>query len=275
MFGKHSLFFILVIAALVGPAIYFNASWSDFRSVNEAGLNTGNLASIPVRSPSSFDLSRQGLSNRVSTIQVASPTGQNAINPSRTNVVQSPPAAPFVGNVILPGNANGPDFNAVPLEFMPVTNLTEIFRFDANPSWIRQRWSRVSATAGEQGLSGLRVALVTGVNSQDLFGSLTYYFDNNQVPQKITFRGWTGDPVNLINLVTQKFSFAKQPTSSAGLYVAKSWRKTTGALYLQHPNVVRAENPTQQMAILLEVNNPNGPYELTHEVSSMIFNKLH
>ncbi len=270
MFRKNLLLVVLLMAAIFGPAIYFNASWPELTSVDNSSFMSANTSLVPTRNPGTIDLSPQTLNQQVTTIKVAPVNGQNVLNPART-ATQSPSATPFVGNVILPGTSQGPDFNAVPLEFMPVTNLNEIFRFDINAAWVRQRWDRVSTTAGGQGLQGLRVALVTGVNTQDLFGSLTYFFDANQVPQKITFRGWTGDPNSLIQFVTQGFGFKKQPTSAAGLYIAKSWQKSTGVLFLQNASVARANHPTQQVAVLLEFNNPNGPYLLTTEVASLVF----
>ena len=235
MFGKHSLFLILLVAALIGPAIYFNGSLPNLGSVEDAGFSAGSLASIPVKDSTAFDLSPAGLAKQVSTVHVAVPSSAGGLNPSRVTGIQSPAAMPISDDLILPGTAAGPDFNAIPLEFMPVTNLNQIFRFDANPGWVRQRWERISTSTGMPGLTGLRVPLVTGVNTYDLFGSLTYYFDENQVPQKITFRGWTGNPDGLVNFVSNSFQFKKQPSASAGLYVAKNWRRTTGALYLQHP----------------------------------------
>ena len=61
---------------------------------------------------------------------------------------------------VLPGDANGPNFNAQPLPFVPVMDFAEILRFDLNPNWIKQRWNRVSTSPGEDGLQGFRVALV-------------------------------------------------------------------------------------------------------------------
>ena len=272
MFGKHTLFLFLLIVVLVGPAVYFNSDWTNFLSVKDAGFANNNVTGIPARTTSTFDLSPGGLSQPVSTVQVAAASYGNSVNPARVGYNNSPPPAPLPNDVILPGTTAGPDFNAVPLEFMPVSNLGEIFRFDANPTWVRNRWTRISTATGSNGLTGLRVPLVTGVNANDLFGSLTYYFDRNQVTQKITFRGWTGNPDTLVEYLTKNFGLKNQPTTAAGLYVAKTWRKASAALYMQHPTVIRKDNPTQQVAVLLEINNPKGPFELSPEVASMIFN---
>ncbi len=171
---------------------------------------------------------------------------------------------------VLPGNAHGPDFTAQPLEFLPVTNFEEIFRFDVTPNWIKQRWKRVSTSPGEKGLHGLRVALITGTNSWDLHGSLTYYLDASQRPQRITFRGWAGDATKLTNLLTQKYGFRPQQTHWAGFYIAQKKRTPTGGMLMQHPTVIQTDNPVQQVAIVLEINNPAGKSVLSQEFHSLI-----
>ena len=171
---------------------------------------------------------------------------------------------------VLPGNANGPNLNAQPLEFLPVTNFEEVLRFDINPSWVKQRWKRVSTAPGEPGLHGLRVALVTGTNSWDLHGSLTYYFDASQRVQRITFRGWAGDGKKLTSLLTQKFGFRPQQTHWAGFYIAQPKQVPTGGLLMQHPTVIYTENPVQQLAIVMEINNPNSNFALSKDFHSLI-----
>ncbi len=274
--SRPFLVVILLAAALVGPAVYFNDSWTDWNPADsngssQIGLSVGNISGAPVFGSSRPDFSPAGLASHVSTIPVANANFSSDFNPSQWAANLSPPPTPFPQTLILPGDANGPDFNAIPLEFVPVIHLGEIFRFDVGPQWVKQRWERVSNSPGNAGLNGLRVPLVTGVNTYDLFGSMTYYFDRDQVLQKITFRGWSGNPEGLVQLVTREYGFKNQPTSSAGLYLGKRLGQSTGVLYMQHPNVIRVENPTQQVAILLEINNPDGSYELNEEVSAMVF----
>jgi hypothetical protein len=224
------------------------------------------LAALPVRDNPNFSLAPSGLSQNVATIPVSAPLAGSAPNPSRSNSVFSLPAAKISDTVAWTVNSTEP----APLEFVPAS-LNEVLIFDLTPNGVRQRWERVSLTTGEAGLTGMRVPLTTGVNSNDLFGSLTYYFDNQQVLQRIGFRGWTGNPQSLIDLVTQRFSFKKQATSAAGLYVAKSWGQSTGVLYLQYANVMNSSNPNQHIAVMLEVNNPRSSSKLSAEVSSVVF----
>ena len=171
---------------------------------------------------------------------------------------------------VFPGNVNGPDLSAEPMQFIPVMNFEEIFRFDISPGWVKSRWKRVSTSPGDLGLHGLRVAVVTGTNSWDLHGSLTYYFGSNQRLQRITFRGWAGDSTRFTNLLTQKYNFKSQPTHTAGYYLAQTKRKPTGGLLIKHPAVIYTENPVQQVALVMEMNQPNGPFQLSSDFRSLI-----
>ena len=257
-----------MVGAIAGPALYYNADFLSrwTRPGNELAANRNVPAHL-----ANFSLSPDRLGAPVS-LPVASRNVANSFNPATASGFISPPATPIPQTLILPGDANGPDVNAVPLEFLPITNLGEIFRFDINPSFVTQRWDRTSIAAGDPGLSGMRVSLVTGVNATDLFGSLTYYFDARQTVQKITFQGWSGDPSGLVNFMRSAYGFKGQPTNAAGLYIAQNNNRSTGVLYMQHPHIIRSDNPTQQVAIMLEVNNPNGPYQLSQEVASAVFN---
>ena len=209
---------------------------------------------------------------------VSIPT-QNAVGtvPPGQVVIQDFGGVPDFGaaqTFVFPGNAHGPDLSAPPLQFMPVTNFQEIFRFDINRAWMKQRWKRISSCPSDPGLHGLRVALVTGTNSWDLHGALTYYFDANHRPQRITFRGWAGDETKLVNLLTQAYGFRAQPTHWAGFYIAQKGKTAKGGLLMQNPTVINTDNTIQQVAIVLEINNPQGPFELSNEFRSLIAGSL-
>ena len=163
------------------------------------------------------------------------------------------------------GNAYGPDLTAQPMQFVPVSNFQEIFRFDVSPTWVKQRWERLSAIPVENGLHGLRTALVTGTNSWDLNGSLTYYFDQNHRTQRIGFRGWVGDPSRLIELATQHFGLKPMPTHWAGLYVAEFGGSRTGGLLMKDPDTIDRRNQVQRTAVIMEINQPSGESKLSSE----------
>ena len=167
------------------------------------------------------------------------------------------------------GSATGPDF-AAPMQFTPVMNFGEIFNYNVTPAWVGQRWDRVSNVPAADGLRGKRVALVTGTNSWDLHGSLTYYFDEYQTCRRITFRGWAGDPSRLIELLQTNHGLKQQPTHWAGFYLAKSWRKSISAMLMKSPTVTYIDNKAQQMGVLLELNDPKSKHQLSQDFISLI-----
>lgn len=257
---------------------------SPFHQANATiGSNTShslNSQSAPIGNPNlaAFDNPALGQPVGSAAPQVVFPNGQPIggfpVHGVQPDFSQWTPDYGAAQTFVLPGNAHGPNLNAKPLEFLPVTNFEEIFRFDVNQTWIKQRWKRVSTSPGDRGLHGLRVALITGTNSWDLHGSLTYYLDSSQRVQRITFRGWTGDPTKLVNLLTQRYQFSPQQTHWAGFYIAQKRRTPTGGLLMQHPTVIQTDNPVQQVAIVLEINNPAGKSVLSQDFHSLIEGSL-
>jgi|GEM_PF-2230011 hypothetical protein len=178
-------------------------------------------------------------------------------------------AYPIAGPVTTyyPGTAMGPDLSAQPLQFMPVQDLGQVFRFDWTPELITQRWERVSVIEEGDGLRGLRVAFVSGVNATDIHGSLTFYYDASQVLQRIGFRGWTGDPAGIINLAQSTYQLQPRRSNVSGCFVSSSWGRTKGVLLLKPPAVIRAELPQQRMAILFDLVNPQGNSQVSEEAA--------
>lgn len=166
-----------------------------------------------------------------------------------------------------PGTALGPDMSAQPLQFMPIQDLGQVIRFDWTPEMITQRWERVSVIEEGDGLRGLRVAFVSGVNATDIHGSLTFYFDPSQVLQRIGFRGWTGDPAAIVSLAQNTYQLQPRRSSLSGCYTSSSWGRTKGILLLKPPAVIRAELPQQRMAILLDLVNPRGNGQVSEEAA--------
>ena len=167
------------------------------------------------------------------------------------------------------GNASGPDFSA-PMQFTPVMNFEEIFSYDVTAASISQRWDRVSNVPVADGLHGKRVALVTGTNSWDLHGSLTYYFDQYQKCRRITFRGWAGDPSRLIEYLQTQYGLKSQPTNEAGFYLAKNRRKAISAMLMKSPPTTYSENKVEQIGVLLELNDANSKNVLSQDFVSLI-----
>ena len=136
----------------------------------------------------------------------------------------------------------------------PTCDIPEAFRFDVSPQWITSRWPRVTTVLAETDLQGLRVPLVTGPKTDDLAGSLTYYFDKKHAVQRIAFQGNTGDERRLVAFLTQYYGLQPVPTLGAGLYMTKVHGKPLSTLHLTWPPVVAMDKPTDRCEIVLELN---------------------
>ncbi|MGD0518904.1 MAG: DUF6690 family protein [Thermoguttaceae bacterium] len=145
------------------------------------------------------------------------------------------------------------------LEGSPTPTLAEVLRFDVSPTWVLQRWPRVSSDLALLQLHGYRVPLVTGTKANDVAGSLTYYFNPAQQVQQITLRGTTGDPRALISFMNERFGYVRRPNNDPGRLVFETVNaggKTTGTMIIKSAPVVRADLPFQRYALDLTIERP-------------------
>ncbi len=144
------------------------------------------------------------------------------------------------------------------LEGAPTRGLEEVLQFEGTPAWVMARWPRVTAGLAELDLQGYRVPLVSGTGSDDLAGSLTYYFNKDQKIERIIFHGTTGDPRKLIALVTSKYHFSHEATSdpSLSLFQAKWNGKPHSELRIRPARVVRADQPHVRFEVDLAMKRP-------------------
>jgi len=147
------------------------------------------------------------------------------------------------------------------LEKAPTKNeFSEIFRWDVTTAWILSRWPRVSAGLSEVETQGYRVPLVTGTSTDDLAGSLTYYFNARQRLERVTFLGTTGDSRRLVALLATKFGFVREPDDdpSLFLYRVRDGRKVTSELRIKPAHIVRSDAPYGRFEIALLIQRPRG-----------------
>jgi hypothetical protein len=107
-------------------------------------------------------------------------------------------------------------------------------------------------------MQGYRVPLVTGTGYDDLAGSLTYYFDQNQQVKLIHFRGTTGDPRKLVALVMSQYKFLPQASGdpSLQLYQVKWNGKPISELQVHTADGLRASEPYSRFTVELAINRP-------------------
>ena len=105
-------------------------------------------------------------------------------------------------------------------------------------------------------LQGYRVPLVTGAKVDDLAGSLTYYFNHLQRPQRITFEGTTGDVNRLVKMLSENYKFRRENSNDPATYVFRSYRfgHTPSVLVIRESRRQRSTAPHRryEVALLLE-----------------------
>jgi hypothetical protein len=125
---------------------------------------------------------------------------------------------------------------AASVNYSPVSKppIEQLFRFDVTPQWVTSRWPQVSTVVGHPQQLGMRVPLVSGTRSDDIAGSLTYYFDQHHRLQRITFTGLTGDPRRLLAAVVLPYGLQSQPTTAAARYIAGDPQQPTSEVVVGH-----------------------------------------
>ena len=147
-----------------------------------------------------------------------------------------------------------------PRPMMPQRSLVEIFRFDITAESVMQNWSQVWTRFGDDGLSGLRVTLMSGTRPTDLAGSLTYYFDRKHVLQRIAFSGSCGDPSELIVHLQQSYQLQPVPALGGYQYVARGADgQPVSGLEIRYAPVIQQDQPYRRLELELELNRPQGP----------------
>lgn len=211
-----------------------------------------------------FNLQQAGVANPNGEIASSIP-GSNAGYPAQSfqsnpNIYHSASASTTVSAANWPTASPAPNSPSMiqgqPPVYNAFTNPAEYLNFQVTPDWVRSRWERVSVATGEDNLTGMRVSLVSGPRPADIQGSLTYYFDSLQHLQRITFRGWTGEPSELVQFITTRQGLTQRSSQAAGLYKKTSWGKLQAFVRLDYPPVLLRESTNEQLMILLEFNNP-------------------
>ncbi len=144
-----------------------------------------------------------------------------------------------------------------------------IFHYEWTPDKVMQSWPQVTRVY-DGDYVGLRVALVTGTTTVDLAGALTFYFDASNQLRRISFVGTTADARPFLQLIVTRFGLTSEPTTSAGLYVARWNGQPKSALRVSLPPVTGTEPQQQQVHIALELNRPAAGYDLSREFRQVL-----
>jgi hypothetical protein len=179
-------------------------------------------------------------------------------------------AIPFSGDSSIAPLASGLNTPGPPLDGPRVAKPGDVIRFDMTPQMITRHWGRVSTSLADLHLEGMRVTLVTGPQTHDLAGSLTYYYNNKQQLRRISFHGTTGDPRPLIELCENVYHMKEQPNLGAGLYMMKWNKQPVSALRIRHASVINGNAAHTRYDISLEVNWPGSKAGMSPEFTAML-----
>lgn len=206
-----------------------------------------------------YAISSTGLTKGDASSNAAPPTTVTVS--STTEESSSSFQIPFLSSSDEKDSAKFSDVPAAPFDPRiagdPVQNLAEIFNFQVTTGWVMSRWPRVSTRLGEIDLQGYRVPLVTGTAYDDLAGALTYYFNQQQQVERITFFGTTGDPKKLIATMQQLgLTQVIHPDAGLYLYQNQSNGNVESELQIRPAKVLRSGSPHERYAVALVLARP-------------------
>lgn len=194
------------------------------------------------------------------SLAVSSQSPANAWNPNVLTSPSSPPYAPAAPGTPSPTTASNGH----------VTDFREVIRFDISPSFVTQRFDRITTVLSNVQLDGMRVAFVSGTRPTDIAGTLTYFFDIQQTVQRIQFQGTTGDPSVLSQLMVQYYRLTPENSLGGNFFTTRWNGQVTSLMLIAHAPVITADSPHNRYSIFLELNQPSHQYSLSQEANQIL-----
>jgi len=151
-----------------------------------------------------------------------------------------------------------------------VTDLREVLRFDIVPGWLPQRFARVTTVTSNVQMDGIRVPLITGTQSRDIAGTLTYFFDASQSLKRINLHGLTGDPTQLANLMVQYYQLQPEQSLGGRLFTSRWNNRITSVMHVAPAPIIYAGADHSKYILFLELNQPSNQYGLSDEASEIL-----
>lgn len=144
-------------------------------------------------------------------------------------------------------------------------SLEQALDWNVTKNWVYSQWARKSTGLADPTLFGVRVPLVTGSGMTDLAGSLTYYFDNTGVLQRMRFSGRTADTSRIVELARGRFRMTPRSGQISGdqLFQAVQDDKLRGELRTRPRGVLWSTSPHDSFEVHMEATRPGSPYSVT------------
>lgn len=147
-----------------------------------------------------------------------------------------------------------------------VTPLPDVLRFDISPSYVTQRWPRVSTNLPDLEFNGMRVPVMTGTAPHDFHGSASYYFNRSHQLERIILNGYTDDPDGLMQFVTSTYRLTEYAANGQRLFLSYFKGQPLSMLRLR-PSSISAQ-PSGSTEVILEINAPRDGAQLSQQSMS-------
>jgi hypothetical protein len=136
--------------------------------------------------------------------------------------------------------------------------LEQALNWDVKPAWVLSTWPRVTTALPELDLQGYRVSFVSGTTENDIAGSLSYYFDEAQRLQRLTFHGSTGDAGRLVRYLMSQHRFERRRSDDVGtyLYQVPQDGQALSELLVKTAPVVSTTNRFARFEVWLQMRKP-------------------
>jgi len=119
-------------------------------------------------------------------------------------------------------------------------------------------------------MDGVRVPLITGTQSKDIAGSLTYYFDASQALKRINLHGLAGDPTSLAALMVQFYQLKPEQSLGGQLFTTRWNNRVTSVMHIAPAPIIYAGADHSKYIVFLELNQPDNQYGLSDEASGIL-----
>lgn len=153
-----------------------------------------------------------------------------------------------------------------PIEGYRGQPLSALLRWDITKEWVYRNWDRKSTGLAELGLFGVRAPIVTGTRMTDIAGTISYYFDNNGLLQKIRLHGTTADTTELVHLAATSFGMQRRSSIQTGNQLFQATEKNNqirNELRTETQSVLWSTSPHTSFMVDLEVNRPGTSHWVT------------
>ncbi len=144
----------------------------------------------------------------------------------------------------------------------PGIPMEHLLSFEVTPNWVGDNWSRVTTRLAELELQGWRVPIARD-DDFEIVGSITYYFDQQRLVQRILLHGYTNDATPFVRMAMERYGMRRVP-SSGDLFAANVDGQTIGALQCEYAAIM-TRGMNDRCELTMELNRRASKYGLSQE----------